>query len=451
LASNPTILVGACQAITFDTLDKAAYHLHDMLTRDPAFINSIVNSDKSLTTLDVSALAYARKIFYFRYLISGGLGGGSMLGLFYQICTSSPGFLDALMLARDLECTDPRDRIYGLWNLAQDKSGLDLTPGYSKSYEQVYLDFVKAWSSQHKSLDILGAVEATYKSLPFYQTAPSWCPNWNVPSTASSLLRKDYIPARFMSAMQDQSGKLYAADGNANHAALQSPLFSFQEDALHCTGLIIDRIKGMLGDAPDIPSGSAPKSTWRFHYWTDRLEQMYRARSPDVYEDPDRAICAMMHGDSIRAWSSVADSGYDPAQCLRNERYICLPSEARHVLPYARSYDRNEALSVVDTVLRGRCPFVTDGGYMGLGPAFIAEDTNGNLKTWQSAGWQLAVVAGCSVPLLLRERGDETYELIGTCFVQGWMDGEWIETMMGADDSAEFWDGMRESAQLVIT
>jgi hypothetical protein len=225
LASNPTILVGACPAITFDTLDKAAYHLHDMLTRDPAFINLIVNSDKSLTTLDVSALAYARKIFYFRYLISGGLGGGSMLGLFYQICTSSPGFLDALMLARDLECTDPRDRIYGLWNLAQDKSGLDLTPGYSKSYEQVYLDFVKAWSLQHKSLDILGAVEATYRSLPFYQTAPSWCPNWNVPSTASSLLRKDYLPARFMSAMQDQSGKLYAADGTANHATLDSPLF----------------------------------------------------------------------------------------------------------------------------------------------------------------------------------------------------------------------------------
>ena len=443
-------MVGAKRAFTFDTLDKAAYHLHDMVTRDPALISQILESDSSLLELDVRALAYARKIFYFRYLVSGGLGGGSMLGLFYQIKTSSPGFLDALILARDFECTDPRDRIYGLWNLAQDRSGLDLTPGYSNSYEQVYVDFVKAWALQHKSLDVLGAVEATSESLLFYQTAPSWCANWDVPATSSSLTRKDYLPACFMSAMQDQSGKVYSADGNVNHATFDIALFSFQEDTLHCTGLIIDHFNGMLGDAPDIPAGSAPKSTWRFHYWTNRLEQMYRRRVSDIYEDPDRAICAMMHGDSVRAWPPVAESGYDPGQCLKNERYVCLPAESRHVLPYVKSYDRTEAMSVVDTVLRGRRPFVTDSGYMGLGPAYITEDTVDNNKVWKTAGWQLAIVAGCSVPLLLRERGDETYELIGTCFVQGWMDGEWIETMMGADDPTDFWNSMREGAQLAI-
>ena len=69
----------------------------------------------------------------------------------------------------------------------------------------------------------------------------------------------------------------------------------------------------------------------------------------------------------------------------------------------------------------------------------------------KTASWQLAVVAGCLVPLLLRGRRDEMYKLIGTCFLQGWMDGEWIKTMIGADDPAEFWNGMREGAQLVIT
>jgi hypothetical protein len=444
-------MVGAKRAFSFDTLDKAAYHLHDMVTRDPALICQIVESDSSLLELDVRALAYACKIFYFRYLVSGGLGGGNMLGLFYPIKIFSPGFLDALMLARDFECTDPRDRIYGLWNLAQDKSGLNLTPGYGRSYEQVYVEFSKAWALQHTSLDVLGAVEATSESLPFYQTSPSWCANWNIPAKSSSLVRKDYLPARFMSAMQDQSGKIYAADGDVNDAAFLYPLFSFQGSALHCTGLLIDRINGILGDAPEIPAGSALKSTWRFLFWMDRLEQMYRTRGLDIYEDPGRAICAMMHGDSVRAWPPATDSKYDSGQCLKNERYVCLPAESRHVLPYARSYDRAEAMSVVDTVLRGRRPFVTDSGYMGLGPAYITEDTVDNNKTWKTAGWQLAIVAGCSVPLLLRQRGDETYELIGTCFVQGWMDGEWIETMMGADDPAEFWNGVREGAQLVIT
>lgn len=108
-------------------------------------------------------------------------------------------------------------------------------------------------------------------------------------------------------------------------------------------------------------------------------------------------------------------------------------------------------MSVVNTVLQGRCPFVTDDGNMGLRPAYIAKDKDKNLQTWETTSWRIALVAGCSVPLLLRERGDEAYELAETCFVQGWMNGEWIETMMGAADSVEFWAGMRDGAQLIIT
>ncbi|OSS43529.1 hypothetical protein B5807_11864 [Epicoccum nigrum] len=247
-------------------------------------------------------------------------------------------------------------------------------------------------------------------------------------------------------AMQDLSGKLYSADGNVDLKTFDEPLFSFQGDSLRCTGLIIDNVSSVLDDASDIPAGSAPKSTWRYHYWTNRLEQMYRARSSDIYDDSDRAICAMMYGDSFEAWPPAAESGYGPGQSLRDERYACLPEQSRHVLPYAGSYDRTEAMSVVGTVLRGRYPFVTAGGYTGLGPAYITEDADRDNKTWDTAGWLLAIVAGCSVPLLLRERNDDTYELFGTCFVQGWMDGEWIETMMGADDPSEFWSGMREGA-----
>lgn len=256
---------------------------------------------------------------------------------------------------------------------------------------------------------------------------------------------------RPMLAMQDLSGRLYAADGNIDLNAFDKPLFSFRGAALHCTGLIIDNVNTMLNDAPNIPAGSAPKSTWRYHYWKNRLERMYHARGSGIYDDPDRAICAMMYGDSVGAWPPVADSGYESGQCLRNERYACLPTESRHVQPYASSYDRTEAMGVVDTVLRGRYPFVTEGGYMGLGPAYINEDTDKSNKTWDSAGWLLAIVAGCSAPLLLRERDDNTYELIGTCFVQGWMDGEWIGTIMDADDPMEFWRNMREGAELVIT
>lgn len=451
LASNPTVFAGCERAITFDTLDKAACNLHDMLTRDPAFIAQILACDDSLDELNIQNLAYARKIFYFRYLVSGGLGGGSMLGLFYRISTSSPGFLEALVLARDFECTDPRDRIYGLWNLAQDRNDLDLVPGYSMPHERVYAEFAKTWAVKHASLDILGAVEAAPESAPFYKTAPSWCPNWSVPATASCLIRKDYLPARFTSAMRDQGGRLYSADGNIRCAASNRPIFSFQGDALHCTGIIIDRLSGMLSDAPDIPAGSAPKSTWQFHYWTHRLQQLYRRHNPGVYDDIDRAICAMLHGDTINAWPEVAESGYDLDEFHSSERFVCLPAASRHILRHANSYDRTEAWSVVQNVLRGRRPILTEDGLCGLGPAYVGEENDENSKTWTSAGWQLAIVAGCSVPLLLREREDGTYQLIGSCFVQGWMDGEWIRLITGADNAIEFWLAIKEGKQLVIT
>lgn len=247
------------------------------------------------------------------------------------------------MLARDFECTDPRDRIHGLWNLAQDKAGLDIQPGYSKPYHLVYAEFTRAWALQHGSLDFLGAVEATQGNSEFYNVAISWCPNWNVPATGSSLIRKDYLPTRSMSAMRDQSGTLYSADGNIDRNAFDYPLFSFEGNVLHCTGLVIDRVNLMLGDAPDIPAGSAPRSTWRFHYWADRLQNLYHRYNTVAYDDPDRAICAMLHGDSMKTWPTVAESGYSSDDCHHNGRYVCAPAGSRHVLPFTNSFDRTEA------------------------------------------------------------------------------------------------------------
>ena len=65
-----------------------------------------------------------------------------------------------------------------------------------------------------------------------------------------------------------------------------------------------------------------------------------------------------------------------------------------------------------------------------------------------SAGKLLAVVAFYLLPLLLHERDDNMYELIWTCLEKCWLDGEWVGTMMGADDLMEFMAG---EAQLVIT
>lgn len=423
----------------------AAYNLHDMLTRDPSLAGKVQAADPSLDQVDIEMLSFPRKVFYFRYLVSNGRGGGSLLIPNYTIKRRSPGYLETLILARDFEATDPRDHIFALWSLAQDTSGLNFTPNYTQTYQEVYADFTRAWIQQHGQLDILGAVELTSQTYEFYKDTPSWCANWNVPATASCLVRKDYIPTRFMSAIDDLSGKLYSADGDMHQNSFKPPLFFFEGTQLHCHGIIIDQIKVAFGDAPDIPAGTAPKSTWRFHYWTNKIQHMYQKYGWTAYDDPLRAAWAMFHGDSIAAWPPAAESGYGPNVCSPEEKYVCLPRVSRHVLAFADSYSRTEAWRVVNKVLRGRTPFISDNGYMGLAPAHILETDD-----YDQVTWSIAVLAGCSVPLVLRRRENGTYELIGSCFVQGWMDGEWMETTMGADSPMEFWDAIRGGEKLVI-
>jgi hypothetical protein len=294
-------------------------------------------------------------------------------------------------------------------------------------------------------------VEATQQSCYFYKKVSSWCPNWNVPATTSCLVRKDYLPPRMMSALDDQDGALYSADGGMNRDSFESPLFSFEGSIFRCTGIIIDQVKLIFDDAPDIPAGTRfppcdPESNWKFRYWTDAIDNYYQKHDLTTYDDPLRAAWAMFHADNIAAWPPPAGYGYDPDLDHPNEKYVCVPQLSRHVLRYGSSYDRTSAWGIVKTILRGRRPFISEDGYMGLAPAYIAKTGNAEKITWS-----LAVVAGCSVPLLLQERKDGTYQLVGTCFVQGWMDGEWMETMMGAERSREFWEMIKDDSKLVIS
>ena len=437
-------------SVGFNQLDRASHHLQDMLLNDLNLAGLLEAANPSLKNVDIDMLAFPRKLFYFRHLLSRGESGETLF-LNSKIRKTSPGFLEALILARDFECIEPSDHIFALWNVAQDKTGLDFKPDYSQSYQKVYAGFTKAWIAQHQTLDILGAVEFTEQSRGFYEEAPSWCPNWNLQAKASCLVRKDYIPNRLMFALDDLDGKLYSTDGGITRDSFDSPIFYFENSILHCQGIIIDQIKINFEDAPAIPDGTGfprcdPESYWKFRFWTQQLKEYYSEHELTIYDDPVRAAWAMFHGDNIAAWQPPEESGYESGCCRPDELYVCLPNLSRHVLRYADSYSRVAAWSVVKTVLRGRRPFVSESGYMGLAPSYINGDSLEDMTSLD-----IAVLAGCSTPLLIREKGDGTYQLLGTCFVQGWMDGEWVQTVMGFENPGEFWEALKDDARLRIS
>lgn len=426
-------------------VESAAYKLQNMLSRDARLSKRMQEADPSLGEVDSEMLSYSRKLFYFRHLVNRGTGLGFT---FVRVSSDAPGFLEALVMTRSFESTDPRDKIFALWSLARDKTNLEFKPHYNSSCESVYADFARAWIHQKNALDIIGAVEATKTNRAFYKKAPSWTPDWSVPTTTSSLVRKDFVPLTFMSMVEEQQGKIYSADGGVVHETLGCPLFSFEGNILNCTGLIIDQVESILAD-PGEPSGkSVPPihpnaSQWKFWCWVTELNRHFHTLGLDIYDDPLRAAWAMFHGDSTAAWLPRAECASD--ELPTDDPYICQTALSRHVLYYVGGYLPSVAWDIARYFLRGRRPFVSQNGYMGLMPACIShEDVQANGPI------HLAVVAGCSVPLLLHDNNDETYRIVGACFVQGWMEGEWIETMMGAESSTQFWDSMKDVATIRI-
>lgn len=63
----------------------------------------ILSADPSLEGVDVDLLTFPRKLFWFRHLMSRGADRETLF-IPCQINETSPGFLEALVLARDFEC-----------------------------------------------------------------------------------------------------------------------------------------------------------------------------------------------------------------------------------------------------------------------------------------------------------------------------------------------------------
>ena len=74
--------------------------------------------------------------------------------------------------------------------------------------------------------------------------------------------------------------------------------------------------------------------------------------------------------------------------------------------------------------LECRCFFVTDSGSMGIGP-----------RTMRSQDI-IAILYGCIWPVVLRRQG-EYYNILGTCYVHGIMDGEIVRKHQSAGKKAE--------------
>lgn len=422
MASLPAIFCGESR-VTGDSLDTAAYHLLEVLHSDVNMPGRMMDADPQLKSVSYRDISFVRRLFYIRHLQGRGHESTHWRHTvtdWLEIGEHSPGILDVVVMCRDFESTSPYDKVFALWNLARDTENMTFRMDYTRSLSDTWLDFATTVAEGNGSLDIICAAEPIVRA---GLDIPSWCPDWSTPSTASSLIRRENVPNIFMHIIKDQGGPVYFAAGKGD----LEPRFKFDGRILECAGLITDTVRLVGPNGPDLPRRTI------FMDWLNIVcEEFALNVENEPYTDTLSAFWSMLAGDVTGVWGmkELPQSRFPSTEAGTPYHNVCFkPENCRHRL-------HNTVADVHGIVTRGRRLIVTENGYMGLAPHYA------------EVGQCLAVLNCCSVPVLLRENENGTYQFVGSCFVQGWMEGEMVDELGPTPE--EVWEGVDLSGRLTI-
>lgn len=296
-------------------------------------------------------------------------------------------FYELLCLTRPFESTDPRDKVFALTGIPTVEADPTVgqcffEPDYSKTTLQVFVEVAKRIMAQTPGhLHLLGGVQHDRGSLDYpwdkpKSGLPTWVPNWEVFSSRS------LVPAT------SPSEERPSASSRLPHAKM-----SFDGSALLLSGIQIDTVKktAMFFSREHISSMVMPVS----EAWEEMVEQI--GTYPGSTSLPE-AFC----------WTITAGNNWHGQRVGSSER-------ARHIADYEafrKQYCLDTyfpALEIPEgTVQTGdarrfyeafchacsnRTFFVTEKGYMGIGPGSMGCDSV-----------QVFVLAGTELPFVLMER-----------------------------------------------
>jgi len=347
---------------------------------------------------------------------------------------------DFVMYTRILQATDPVDKLYSVLGMV----GRGIKADYSVSVETAYCQFAKKWVAAESRLSLLsysghGLAMPTALDHPLHNMfIPSWVPNWDVLSKATSW-GEFHIGS---------NGK--HADGNP--PSVPQPSWFFEGDALVCSGIRCDAVSTAR------TLKSANQDWYRFcdEYVVSRGGRPYPSGIPALQalgrlvflnRDPvtrellgsspapipllrTGAIGVGIMGASPDGVHPIArfnlNSGHDMYNGLIGETPVEglaeLTGEVFKMLGDARFLQSHAPalVAVLIALALNHAAFATESGYIGWGPSGM------------ETGDLVCVILGCEMPVVLR-KVDTHYIHMGPCFVIGLMDGEAISGI--AEDS----------------
>jgi hypothetical protein len=329
-----------------------------------------------------------------------------------------------LTQTRYREATDPRDKIFGLLGLLNHcPEPLDIVPDYKKTEAQVYTDVAMRLIRHEQSLRPLLAVHEDKSSI---RGLPTWVPNWTRPvgNTPSDNIANRRL--QHFTAWPPSPGPLpelvddYALGVTGMSVdrivAITKPLFQNETDLVEA----IDELETFFGLAED------PCAVYKGDVLL--LDAFWRTAVGDLLYSIDRSmkveviVFDRVHKGDIQmlnmakyVWKKIENLFF-----LAPDGHLISERGRAHIAQFAREsfWYANE----------GKLFFKTASGYIGSGPANTKIDD------------EVVLVHGSAVRLVLRPTTDipslfslkekvastasPCYQLVGTAFVLGLMDGE---------------------------
>lgn len=331
-----------------------------------------------------------------------------------------PPPLDVLADGRDLNATDPRDKIYGFMALIHPYFVKDLKPNYELSVEEVYTNFCVTLIQASLSLDILSHCNWA----PDQNTTPSWVPDWN---------QKTDISEPFL-AVKGKPRDPYFAGGPGFLAGL-IPVQSPDKKKLKVICLMADQIDGLsMNHWFDGSDAKPTQPTTKNNHYGDlegcrealwRTFLCNRNQKFTILQPGDRDAIALLEVPLPQdhwTWTTTEQSFYTFITYNHRFRVAGKPlgqyftrkmPDCQHNIKLRTKQDSREELllqAAAANVCYNRL-FTTHMGLVGICPPSAR------------SGDLVSVLLGCSVPLVLRPHGDN-FKVIGACYAHGIMEGE---------------------------
>ncbi|KFA78820.1 hypothetical protein S40288_05485 [Stachybotrys chartarum IBT 40288] len=295
---------------------------------------------------------------------------------------NAPKLLSLLITFRNLDATDPRDKIYAFRGLAADGDSSPL-PNYSQAVEEVFLDYATFFVKQGFGAQLLSeaGLSRSNKSLP------SWVPDW---SFSVSWQTFNYSKAQTWVSLEIMDASIAASNSNAT-------IRGNQPGILNAQGCVVDRIFGVstpvsntyvYGEHQNRPR--IDKEVWELYHSALKLALDNKERD----QQKSQALLQLTLLGGTKSSFKPLHGFYQRSKALGDR-----PAGPENAA----------AVETFDSELRERLSSrrfcTTSGGNMGIVAAMA------------DVGDEVAWLKGVDAPMIFRRNGQADHVLIGDAFM----------------------------------